>query len=273
MIMTTSAPSATEILDILVVEDLPASQKLLDRILQGAGHRVRVAANGLEAIRRFRELVPDLIVMDLQMPILDGLQTSTILRVLQSSAPQVPIIATTAHGPAFDRARFSSIGVDAFLPKPIEARQLVRLVRELTAKSHHMPHDHAATDGLPLDNLGESAQIDIPGTLVRLNGDQQLLTALVGFFFEDFPALLDEIRAGFQRGDWPRVQRSAHSLKGLAANFGAAPAVAALQKLETGSGDFDAPAQKQHLKETEAAVARLAAALVDYHAASAEPDG
>ena len=108
-----------ETLDILVVEDLPASQKLFSHILRAAGHRVRLAANGLEAIRSFRGRRPDLIVMDLQMPILDGLQTSTILRLLQSPASQVPIIATTACGPVFDRDRFSRIGVEAFLPKPI----------------------------------------------------------------------------------------------------------------------------------------------------------
>ena len=104
--------------------------------------------------------------------------------------------------------------------------------------------------------------------MARLNGDQELLTALVGFFFEDFPTLLDELRAAFARRDWPAVQRGAHSLKGLSANFGAAPAVAALEKLETWNPTRDGEHQTQLLRAVEVEVARLAAALVDYHAVS-----
>lgn len=261
-----------EKLDILVVEDLPASQKLFGRILRAAGHRVRLAANGVEAIRSFRGRRPDLILMDLQMPILDGLQTSTILSLLQSPEFQVPIIATTACGPVFDRDRFLSIGVEAFLPKPFEARQLVHLVSQLTAGSAKMsPDKDAAADDSrchdgQVSGEREGAEIDIPGALERLNGDKELLTALVGFFFEDFPTLLDEIRAAFARRDWPALQRAAHSLKGLSANFGAAPAVAALQKLETWNATRDAESQSKLLRAVEVAMARLAAGLVDYHA-------
>jgi CheY-like chemotaxis protein len=266
---------AKETLDILVVEDLPASQKLFDHILRAAGHRVRLAANGLEAIRSFRSHRPDLIVMDLQMPLLDGLQTSTILRLLQSPEPQVPIIATTACGPVFDRDRFLRIGVEAFLPKPFDARQLVHLVTQLTApKSAAMPpekdrdpNDIKGLEGNPTAG-GEEPDTDIPAAMERLNGDKELLTALVGFFFEDFPVLLDEIRAAFAARDWPTLQRAAHSLKGLSANFGAAPAVAALQKLETWNPTRDAESQTQLLQAVEVTVARLAAALVDYHATS-----
>jgi CheY-like chemotaxis protein len=264
-------------LDILVVEDLPASQKLFDRILRAAGHRVRLAANGVEAIRSFRGRRPDLILMDLQMPILDGLQTSTILCLLQSPEPRVPIIATTACSPVFDRDRFLSIGVEAFLPKPFEARQLVHLVTQLTARSAKMSPDNDASRDDPIRNEGqaasesEGAEIDIPGALERLNGDKELLTALVGFFFEDFPGLLDEIRAAFERRDWAALQRAAHSLKGLSANFGAAPAVAALQKLETWNPTRDAESQTQLLRAVEVTMARLAAALVDYHATNQGP--
>jgi len=264
-------------LDILVVEDLPASQKLFGRILREAGHNVRVAANGVEAIQSFRVCPPDLVLMDLQMPILDGLQTSTILRLIESSTPQVPIIATTACGPVFDRERFSKIGVDAFLPKPFDASQLVHLVRRLTAESANMSqeNDPMADDSVTRDReaarWGEEAEIDIPGTLARLNGDKELLTALVGFFFEDFPTMLDELRAAFSRREWPVVQRLAHNLKGLSANFGAAPAVAALEKLETWDATRDAESQTKLLQAVEVEVARLAAALVDYHAAGQAP--
>jgi CheY-like chemotaxis protein len=273
--MTTPAGASClgETLDILVVEDLPASQRLFDRILRAAGHRVRLAANGVEAIRSFRRRPPDLILMDLQMPILDGLQTSTILHLLQLSESAVPIIATTACEPAFDRDRFMSIGVEAFLPKPIDARELVRLVTKLTAsRSGNMSPetDGSAKDQAPHDGASvrssNDAGVDIPGALVRLNGDRDLLSALVGFFFEDFPILLDEIRAGFARRDWPAVQRGAHSLKGLSSNFGAAPAVTALEKLERWDATRDMESQTQLLQAVEVAMARLAAALVDYHA-------
>ena len=105
----------------------------------------------------------------------------------------------------------------------------------------------------------------------RLNGDKELLTALVGFFFEDFPLLLDEIRAAFGSRDWPALQRAAHSLKGLSANFGAAPAVAALAKIGIVECHPRCGKPDAALAGRELAVARLAAALVDYHATSQEP--
>jgi CheY-like chemotaxis protein/HPt (histidine-containing phosphotransfer) domain-containing protein len=273
MIMTRTAP--TKPLDILVVEDLPTSQKLFDLILRAAGYEVRCAANGLEAIRQFREAKPDLIVMDMQMPFLDGWQTSRILRVFQSSQSPVPIIATTAHGPAFDRERFSSIGVDAFLPKPIEAAKLIRLVDQLLAKNSDMPDgekffDDSSDGGLDDRRAGEPP-VDIPATMARLNNDRQLLATLVGFFYEDYPPLLEAIREGVAQGDGESVRRAAHSLKGLAANFGAAPTVSVLQEQESGRGDLEPEEQQRLLKEAEANVALLAAALVDYHAASQEP--
>jgi len=262
----------TKSLDILVVEDLPASQMLFDRILTAAGHRVRLAANGVEALRSFRSRRPDLILMDLQMPVLDGLQTSTILFLLQSPEAQVPIIATTACEPVFDRKRFLNIGVEAFLPKPIDARQLLRLVTRLTEEqgSNMVTEKYApARDGTSPSQLrttdASEGAIDIPGTLTRLNGDRALLTALVGFFFEDFPPLMDEIRAAFARRDWPALQRAAHSLKGLSANFGAGPAVAALQRLESWDPIHDEVSQTELIRAVERAIAHLAAALVDYH--------
>src|SRR4051794_5415385 len=86
-------PSA---LNILVVEDMPSSQKLMVKILETGGHQVQVAENGLEAIRDFNRFHPNLVIMDLQMPVLDGLQTISILRALEDNV-YTPIIAVTAR--------------------------------------------------------------------------------------------------------------------------------------------------------------------------------
>ena len=245
MIMPIQAPSETEALDILIVEDLPAGQKLLDLILRGAGHRVRVAANGLEAIRSFREAPAG--------SDLDGSADADSGRLAnQHDSPCATIVGAAGADYRHDGLwaglrprRFSSIGVDAFLPKPIEAQQLVRLVTRTDRRNHHMSprarRSRRPTLPSPTEESPEElAQIDIPGTLIRLNGDRELLTALVGFFFEDFPALLDEIRewlrhAGLDDGaaSGPQPQGPGGEFRGRAGRGRAAKA-----------GDHRAPAAR-----------------------------
>jgi two-component system sensor histidine kinase/response regulator len=248
-------------LDVLVVEDNASSQRLFAGILEAAGHRVRIAVNGLEAIRGFLHKQPDMVVIDLQMPVLDGLQATPMLRAL--AGRHVPIIATTARTGSVDRERFLAAGVDSFLPKPFEARTLRRLVAELWASVEPPAPRGESMRTESCESAAVAPPIDIAGALVRLGGHDELLDDLIRFFFEDAFPLLEKIHCGVASQDWDGSSRAAHSLKGLAANFGAAPAVTALQAIENWEGGFENEIEAL-MCDVDREVARLAGALADY---------
>jgi CheY-like chemotaxis protein len=277
----TTKPTARP-LRIMIVEDTPASQKLFQRILEPAGYELHLVANGIEAIRDFARVHPDLIIMDLQMPVLDGLQTTTILRALDQHHPAIPIIATSARHLPLDRERFFAVGVEAFIPKPFDQQELLGLVQQIIHQ-----HDHRGTAckiesksanvsvNKPAHLMDQAMQnalisnvINITSALKRLGDDRQLMHDLINFFFEDFPSLLEEMRGAILRHDWSRLERAAHSFKGLVANFDATPTVQAMQALEQQSANHDAEQLSKLLADAEVEVARLTAALAEYQQAA-----
>jgi CheY-like chemotaxis protein len=116
-----------EVLRILLVEDVPTNQMLIRRILEKRGHRVDVADNGREAVQRVSGTAFDVILMDVQMPVMDGYQATAAIREMPALA-RVPIVALTAHAMPGDRERCVAAGMDAYLTKPIDVHELVQMV-------------------------------------------------------------------------------------------------------------------------------------------------
>ncbi len=251
--------------DVMVVDDTPATQKLLRTVLEGAGHRVRVAANGLDAISQYFERRPDVILMDVQMPILDGLRTTAVLRAFESDPPPVPIIIVTAENSDGYRERCLAIGADAFVPKPFDTQELPRLIDELCARDLQPSDGHAAAAAPARPVAGSETVIDFSATLRRLGGDKRLLRELVGFFLEDFPGLVRTVRERLVADDWTTVHRAVHNLKGLAANFSAAPAVQALQAVETSCSLQNAETTTTLMRTANGEIGRLVSALAEQY--------
>ena len=145
----TVAPSRP--LRILVAEDTLANQKLIRRILQKRGHLVEVAANGREAVTLVRQQDFDVVLMDVQMPLMDGFQATAAIRALREpKKSELPIIALTAHAMRGDRERCLRAGMDDYVSKPLDSGKLVGLVE--TFGRGGLPHW-----GLPMDDLADSA--------------------------------------------------------------------------------------------------------------------
>ncbi len=117
-------------LKVLLAEDNPVNQKLAIALLTKRGHQVVVANNGREALDLVRETAPEVIVMDVQMPQMDGFEATRTLRSHAATA-RLPIIALTAPAMADDRERCLSVGMDAYISKPVDGRLLIRLVEQL----------------------------------------------------------------------------------------------------------------------------------------------
>jgi CheY-like chemotaxis protein/anti-sigma regulatory factor (Ser/Thr protein kinase) len=128
-----SAPPLTPALRILLVEDNRINRKIATRLLEGEGHRVAGAENGRQGVGRFREGGFDLILMDVQMPEMDGWEATRAIRDLEAgSGRRIPIIAMTAHAMKGDREKCLEAGMDGYVSKPIELADLRRAIREAT---------------------------------------------------------------------------------------------------------------------------------------------
>jgi len=244
----------------MVVDDTAATQTILRRVLESAGHTVRIAANGLAAIPQYFERRPDVILMDVQMPVLDGLKTTQILRVFELDLPQVPIIIVTSENGNGYRDQCLAAGADEYVPKPFDTQNIPLLIGELCDRASS--HPGVRTTAAPLKYLHPPEPvIDLPSALARLGGDKRLLRELVGFFLEDFPQLVRTERDGLANANWPSVQRASHSLKGLAANFTAVPAVRALQAVETSCDLKNAETTGKLMRVANIEIGRLLSAL------------
>ncbi|HMC90523.1 MAG TPA: ATP-binding protein, partial [Gemmataceae bacterium] len=123
---------AARALDVLVAEDNPVNQKLVVNLLQKRGHRVTVAPNGKFACEALETEAFDVLLMDLQMPVMGGLEATTLIRRREQATGQhIPIIAMTAHAMKGDRERCLEAGMDGYVPKPIQARELLQAIEEL----------------------------------------------------------------------------------------------------------------------------------------------
>jgi len=212
---TQSSPSG---LRILLAEDNPVNQKLALRLLRKRGHEVTVVDNGRDALRAVANSPFDLVLMDVQMPEMDGLEATRAIRSEEQGTDRhIPIVAMTAHAMKGDRERCLGAGMDEYLAKPIHGAQLDAVLQRVVPA----PVDAASPPGN--DDPGAEADpavFDREEVLARFDDDLELLRELATDFLELAPQLVRDIRKAVAAGDAKSLERTAHSLKGAAANFG-----------------------------------------------------
>jgi PAS domain S-box-containing protein len=210
-------------LHILLAEDNPINQRLAVRILEKRGHCVTVACNGREAVAILECASFDLVLMDLEMPEMGGLQaTASIRRREQGSGRHVPILALTAHAMKGDRERCLAAGMDGYVAKPVQARELYQAIAQL------LPSSSAIRADVP-----PAAILDHEEALSNVGGDPALLRELTEVFLQDCPRMIEDVRAALQSGDAGKLKRAAHSLKGAAGILGGKATCEAALRLET----------------------------------------
>lgn len=244
-------------LHILLAEDSVVNQKLAVYLLEKWGHRVTVAATGREAVEAIERQPFDLVLMDVQMPELDGLQATAAIRRREAGQHHVPIVAMTAHAMVGDRERCLAAGMDGYLSKPIRARELLEVVEEVVAGEPR-----------PSESPAEPAA-DWAAALERLQGDRELLEEIAGVFREEAPKLLDQIREAIDRRDAPLLKLSAHTLKGALVNFAANGAIDAARRLEMMGKRGDLSTAPEALMALERELDRLSPAMEAWSKAGA----
>lgn len=211
-------------LRVLVAEDNKINQQLAAMLLKNAGHLVDIAENGAAAVAAVEASEYDVVVMDVQMPVLDGIEAADRIRNLPPPKNAVPIIAVTAHAMAGARERYLAAGMDGYLSKPLDPAALLRVLDEVgRAPQENQAEDRPGETGGAPRNVSTDAALD-EDKLAELA--QHLPEARIRELLLLFLAQLDEqvprIAALAGASDWPAVKREAHTLTGSAGNIGAA---------------------------------------------------
>jgi len=240
---------------ILVAEDNSVNQRLAARLLEREGHSVTIANSGQEAVDLFEQLPFDLILMDVQMPGLDGLQATARIREKErSSGRHVPIAAMTAQAAESDRLRCLESGMDAYVTKPVHVPALLKMIESVGAGGNSM-NIELAGEGAPVS--AQLRELDEALALSRVGGDVELLKEVIELFLDDYPSTLEKIKSAVGSSDAKALEQHAHSLKGSVSTFGAGRAFEAAFELEKRGRNQDLAGAPDGLLQLEQALEAL----------------
>jgi PAS domain S-box-containing protein len=202
---------------LLVVEDNLTNQKVALGMLAKLGYMPDLAVDGASAIDALREQDYDLVLLDCQLPGMDGFQVARLIR--QSEAPvrnhAVPIVAMTAYALDGDRQKCMDAGMNGYLAKPIQVTELKRAVEQWAATGEPAPpNEYRSAKTLP------PMAFDRRELVNRLMGDEDLARGIVGAFLKDIPGQIASLASALRRSDAATARRTAHSIRGAAANVG-----------------------------------------------------
>ena len=230
------------------------------KTLERFGHHVTVAQNGKEALEQVGKATFDVILMDGQMPIMDGLEATGLIRAGEvESKRRLPIIAMTAHAMKGDRERFIASGMDDYIAKPIDPDRLMEMLdkwgRRASAKAptKDLPRESEAEHAEP----GDAVPMDLKNALARACGDKAFLEEMIHHFVGDISEQLEKLGRILDTGDATGLAREAHTLKGSAATLGAGRIASVALQLELTGKSEDLSAGKRLLSELANEMGRL----------------
>jgi len=237
-------------LRILLAEDAIPNQVLAVGLLKKWNHSVEVANNGKEAINRLQSEPFDLVLMDVQMPEMDGLEATKLIRRLEREnqlplqpTSHTPIFAMTAHAMKGDEERCLASGMDGFVSKPIRVQHLVKLMSSLFDNSSRRPlvlnseDETPAQENRPLPNEFQINKclesVDWSAALESVQADRELLKIVAEAFLSEYVDRLEELTGHVNNNNAEDVKRILHLLKGVMSTFGAVQTMRIAEQLET----------------------------------------
>jgi CheY-like chemotaxis protein/HPt (histidine-containing phosphotransfer) domain-containing protein len=255
------------------------NQKVAIRQLEALGYKADIVADGVEAVAAFRRSTYDVILMDCQMPRMDGYEATARIRGLEKARatpglPPVKIIAMTAHAMRGDREKCLAAGMDQYLSKPLVMAGLREALKQATAG-----HDQAVPASTDQPDEGTQDVLSVQALeQIRELGSEDLLKEIVDLYLAESPPLVARMREAWQSGDRGALEMLAHTLKGSSRHVGANRLAAVLSDVELRSQKGTAISDEGQLAAIEAAFERARKALRDVccrqaNQGSAAPDG
>jgi two-component system sensor histidine kinase/response regulator len=214
-------------LRVMLAEDSPINQKLAVRLLARRGHDVTVVDDGLKAVRAFQESDFDIILMDVQMPELDGFGATAEIRALEKGTDRrIPIVALTAHAMAGDEARCLAAGMDAYVSKPFRPEELFVAVEQLARNRQVVVVSN------PDETEDEVHIFDQAEAMAQFGDDPAFLAEIISIFLEESGGLVADGEAALAAGDLEALAKIAHRLKGASGQMTAEQARRAAYEVE-----------------------------------------
>jgi CheY-like chemotaxis protein/HPt (histidine-containing phosphotransfer) domain-containing protein len=248
---------------VLLAEDNPVNQTLAVRLLEKLGHMVRTVNNGMEAVLAVEEEEFDLVLMDVQMPEMDGIEATVKIRQREvQTGGHLPIIAVTAHAMKGDQERCLDAGMDGYVSKPIHANNLCEKMEKVLNACRR---DNEAKPPMEQDeDMDTTAEIfDEAEALDRLDGDRDMLMELLELFEEHCDRMIANVREALGARDCDLLSKAAHTLKGTFGNISAKAAQEAAFRAETAAKDGDILAAGKAVETLLAEVDRLRTRLLN----------
>jgi CheY-like chemotaxis protein/HPt (histidine-containing phosphotransfer) domain-containing protein len=226
-----TSPLSLPPLKILLAEDGKANQIMAVGLLTKWGHEVTVAENGQEAVQRWQAGSFDAILMDVQMPVLDGFDATRRIREIEGErGGRIPIVAMTARAMKGDRERCLAVGMDDYVSKPVRKPELYRALSQLCADREDLS---------PTDADAANCVVDWDGALETVGGDQNLLREIVDAARQEIPDLFRRLDAAIAAKDGKTTQRLAHTIGGGARTLAAAATKQAAAAIEESAASND----------------------------------
>ncbi len=253
--LTEQKPAVTKRkLNILLVEDNIINQKLALALLKQNGHTVTVTNDGAEALEQFIANSFDLVLMDIQMPIMDGFESTRRMREHESQNSvqvQTPIVALTAHASSADREQCLAVGMNEYISKPIRAAALHQLIEQQTGQ--------LTSKSATPDKEAAPRVVDWSSAFETVGGHRPLLNELLEVFLKERDGMLASVKKAIDENDGQNIRISAHSLKGALGHLGALSASETARQIETlaGSTPVDKLACTEHFGKLQSMVSSV----------------
>jgi PAS domain S-box-containing protein len=212
---------------ILVVEDNPVNQKMALTMLRKAGYIVDSVENGKLAVETLEKQHYDLVLMDVQMPVMDGYQATAAIREMEGDKKHTTIVATTAHAMEGDREKCINAGMDDYLSKPINPQELFKTITKWVKPqlekefSEDKPLPEEARAAQVIKSQQENPLIDMEAAMERFGNDENFFREMAEEFLNYAPEQIKTLEKAAQSGDSDSVKKTAHSIKGAAGNLSA----------------------------------------------------
>ena len=234
---------------ILLAEDHPINQKLIMTTVKKAGFNIECVNNGKEALEAHKKNSYDMILMDVQMPVMDGLSAASEIRKFELELNRhTPIVALTAHAMSGDKEKCLAAGMDDYLTKPINTNKLITLIKNvMNCEREEKPFG----GDMKKDTKTKGSPVDLEEALVRFGNDMDFLVETIEEFNALLEGQLDEIAGAIRDTKMDVIQNEAHKIKGAAANLSAGELAGLAENLESSAkkGDISgAPSTFERIK-------------------------
>jgi len=244
---------------ILLAEDNKTNQLLTMKVLRKSGYNVDLAENGKQAVEAVIKKPYDLVLMDIQMPEMDGFTATEKIRSLKSDRKDLPIIALTAHALSGYREKCLEAGMNDYLSKPIKAVEMIEKIGQwcLNVTNPEKKSRLNQTTETDKGQGNENSAFVFEEALERVMGDKDLLKEILQQFMDYLPETVDNLKALISDEAFDDLQKEAHSLKGAARNLSAKAIAAAAFILETASSEKSVKEISKGIQEIEKEICRF----------------